>query len=203
MVEVDLQLTADGHLVAFHDWDLDRIAGVPGLVEETALPRLRGLEIRGGGRFSTLEEILAGLPRELPVNLELKRRRAEPGALLAALAAGIGGRSQILVSSFDWGLLARLRRFLPERPLAPLADREPSRFLAAAAELGAWSVHCHRRLIDASLVGDAAAAGRPVLAYTVNRPAEAQRLLALGVSGLFTDVPALLREGLGARTPSS
>lgn len=202
MVEVDLQLTADGALVAYHDWELERLTGRPGVVEETTRGELRSARTASpvaderGEPIADLGEVLARLPAELPLNLELKRRRADPAALAAALAEGIEGRDRLLVSSFDWELLDRVRQRLPDLSLAPLGKHDADALLAAADRLDAFSVHCHRRLAGAALGERSAGAGRPVLVYTVNDPREARSLLGQGAAGLFTDFPRRLRGAL-------
>lgn len=203
MIELDLQLTADRRLVACHDWTLERMGGVDVTVEEATLDSLREIEISGRFRtrrarrfLSTLSSILTLLPPEMPLNLELKRRRADPTVLAASLAEAVAGRDRLLISSFDWPLLAEVRRQLPQIPLAPIGGRsaDPRALVATAIRLDAWSVHCHQRLVEHELV--ASAAGLPVLAYTVNDLAEAQGLFALGVAGVFSDFPGRLRRRL-------
>jgi glycerophosphoryl diester phosphodiesterase len=79
--------------------------------------------------------------------------------------------------------------------LAPLGRWKADELLSAAEDLGAFSVHAHRELAPEIV----ARSPRPVLAYTVNDPVEARRLLDLGVSGLFTDVPGALKGALTTR----
>lgn len=192
MVELDVQLTADGQLVAFHDATLERLAGSTEIVESS--PRAR-LQARLDSLVS-LPEVLEALPVETPLNVELKCREADPERLVARLALDLDRRDRVLVSSFDWELLALVRCLLPEHELAPIGKRSADELLLAADELSAWSIHCHRRL--APEVVASGASGRPVLAYTVNDAGEARRLLKLGVSGLFTDAPGRLRAELEA-----
>jgi glycerophosphoryl diester phosphodiesterase len=205
MVELDLQLSADGELVACHDWHLERMGDRALVVEEATLDRLAEVEVSGPFRqaghhrtLATLPQVLAALPSDVPLNLELKRRRADPARLVERLAVTVSGRPRLLVSSFDWPLLETVRRALPDVPLAPIGGRhaDPAALVDAAAALDAWSVHCRRSLATARLV--AAAGGRPVLAYTVNEPAAARRLFDRGVRGVFTDFPGRLRAGLGS-----
>ena len=141
-------------------------------------------------------QVLEALPVETPLNVELKRREADPERLVARLALDLDRRDRVLVSSFDWELLALVRCLLPEQLLAPIGRRSADELLLVADELGAWSVHCHRRL--ASEVVASGVSARPVLAYTVNDADEARRLLKLGVSGLFTNAPGRLRAELEA-----
>lgn len=195
LVELDLRLTGDGTLVACHDADLMRVAGSPLAVETASLAELRG----AGAALPKLDEILAALPPGLPLNLELKRDRAPRLGLAESAAGTLAGRGRpILVSSFDWPLLAALSALRPALPIAPLASRDGAALVAAGERLGAWSLHAHRRLATPWLASAARDAGRPLLVYTVNDAAEAARLLDLGVTGLFTDAPGRLRRDLAA-----
>ena len=192
MIELDVQLSADGQLVAFHDWSLERLAGSVEVVEESPLELLA----ERFPRLATLPRILDTLPAAMPLNVEIKRRHADARTLVRALGAALGGRERILLSSFDWQLLEVVRRGRPERPLAPIGDGSADELLEAAELLDAWSVHCHRRLAEVDLIAAAAEAGRPVLAYTVNEAVAARELVARGVRGLFTDAPGRLRREL-------
>ena len=206
MVELDLQLTADGTLVAFHDRDLRLLKQEAVPIESLSLDHLaeavfldRQGEKRTGGTIPTLATILRQLPADLPLNLELKRYGADRERLVSALGREIAGREQLLVSSFDWDLLALVRHRLPDRPVAPIADRDGDALLQAAQELEAFSVHSEWQIARHTLVHQALAAGRPTLVYTVNQQDLARRLLARGVSGLFSDHPGRLRRQLEAR----
>ena len=199
MLEVDVQLAADGEPMVIHDWDLRRLAGDRRAVEGLTAAELGGVALALGERRGTapaLRALLAALPEDFPVNVELKRRHAPPARFAAALAACCGARRQLLISSFDHALLAEVAAALPGVPLSPLERDDPARLLAAGERLGAWGLHCHRRLASAALARAAAAAGRPLLVYTVNAPREARRLFALGASGVFSDWPDRLRVAL-------
>lgn len=207
LVEMDVQLAADGVPIVFHDWDLVRLAGRSEVVELTpstvlAAVRVRDPEAtRDGGRhpIPRLAEVLDALPPSLPLNLEIKRRQAEPAPLLDALEPLLDRRADLLVSSFDWELLAALRSRRPQLPLAPLARRDARGLVAAGESLSAFSLHCRESLASRQLARAAAATGRPLLAYTVNDGGRARDLLAMGLAGLFTDRPGRLRAELEIR----
>lgn len=208
MVELDLQLTSDGALVAFHDSDLQPIGREPvaletlslaGLAEVVFLDRRR--QEQPGTSIPTLGRVLQELPADLPLNLEIKRYAADRERLVDALGREICGREQLLISSFDWELLHLVRQRLPARPVAPIASRKWRALLAAAEDLRAFSVHCHRNIARRALARRARAAGRPTLVYTVNQASLARRLLGRGVAGLFSDHPGRLRRELEAAEP--
>ncbi|MFC4591647.1 glycerophosphodiester phosphodiesterase family protein [Sphaerisporangium corydalis] len=114
-------------------------------------------------------------------------------------------RSAIL--SFDWsvlraaeGLVSRRFALVERDTLTPawLGLRHDEDFggdiAAAAASIGATTLSCHRTLVDETLMGRAARAGLPVVAWTVNETAEASRMIDLGVGGIVTDYPGRMRE---------
>jgi len=197
-VELDVQLSRDGMLFVFHDWSLERLAGDHQEVELSTAVELGEVRLAGRERIPTFAEALESLPRDYPLNIELKRHNASRAALAAAIAEAVGDRAQLLISSFDWELLAAVRDLAPDLPLAPLADRDGPALLAAGEELSAWSLHCHRRLARRALLEGATRSGRPVLAYTVDDAAEARRLFARGVAGVFTNRPGALRRELAS-----
>jgi glycerophosphoryl diester phosphodiesterase len=215
MIEVDVQLARDGTLVVIHDWDLRRLGGSRRVVErltaaeivaaELALPARSFAAVAVGvepppplrGVAPTLQQLFAVLPSAFPLNLELKRRRANRARFAAALAAEVGSRPNLVVSSFDHELLARVAEAAPGLALAPLDDEDPRRLEAAGDRLGAWALHAHRRLASPELVHAAAAAKRHLLVYTVNSPDVARELFAMGVAGVFSDWPAEVLASLG------
>lgn len=197
VIELDLWLTRDHQLVAFHDVDLKAGLQRKAPVESLTLYRFqRALKKGSGIEAPTLQQILQLIPESRPLNLDLKRRCAEPAAICAALASILAGRSQVLLSSFDWPLLAEIKLRLPGYPIAPIGDRKPGSLLRAAIELESFSVHCHRKLARREFLLAAAEAGKPPLVYTVNRPFLARNLWSRGAAGVFTDYPGRLRKSL-------
>ncbi len=195
MVELDVRMTVDGELLLLHDRDVSP-GGRRFRVEESESAEL--LEaFDDDKRPPTLASLLEAVPETLALNLELKCDEADIGALTEGVLATIGDRGRILVSSFDYDLLVRLRRASPELPLAPIGSRRPHELLRAAEILGATSIHCHRRLAFADFIGAAGVWGWPVLVYTINDATLAASLLERGVKGVFTDRPGAMREELG------
>jgi glycerophosphoryl diester phosphodiesterase len=201
VIELDLWLTRDGQLVAFHDVDLKAGLQRKASVESLTLYRFqRALKKGSGVEAPTLQQILLALPESQPLNLDIKRRSAEAKAIGDALADALGGRPQVLLSSFDWPLLAELKDRLSGYPVAPIGDRKPGALLDAAIRLDSFSLHCHRKLARREFLLASAEAGKPPLVYTVNRPHLARNVLKRGAAGVFTDYPGKLRKGLEKST---
>ena len=96
---------------------------------------------------SLLRDVLTAIPEPMPLNVELKRRHAPSGIFARRVLAELDGRKQVLVSSFDRGLLEEIRKTAPDLPLAPIERHQPRELLEAGRALGAFSLHCHRRLV--------------------------------------------------------
>lgn len=216
-LEQDLQMTADGSLVVIHDETLDRTARGPGCtgpVRERTLDELRECEV--GSWFAsefathaleipTLAEVLARYGGRTRLYIETKRPDEAPGmeeALVAELdAAGLlpdaPGDATVLIQSFSPESLRRMRRLEPLLLRVQLLTQravgdDPEGVLAEVATY-ADGVGPAAALVDERFVAAARRHGLLVHPWTVNDADEMRRLLALGVDGIFTDVPDVLR----------
>jgi len=211
-VEFDVQRTADGHLVVFHDDDLRRICNVSGRIVTSTLAQLRELDAGryfgpqfAGELIPTLDEVLETLPANAFVNIEAKRFRFRSDGLEAGIAEAFQRHSlagRCIVSSFNPVLLWWLGRidrtiplgllYAPDLP-AGLNRGWPRHLLRLAA------LHPYQGQVTPKQVQQARRRGQQINTWTVNEPAEMRRLIDLGVDGIITDRPdllsALLAEG--------
>jgi glycerophosphoryl diester phosphodiesterase len=75
-VEIDVQVTADGHAVVFHDWNLKRLTGLDAKVKDVSISKIRELTLLGTDqRIPTLEETLGVIAGRAPALVEIKNRR--------------------------------------------------------------------------------------------------------------------------------
>jgi glycerophosphoryl diester phosphodiesterase len=206
-VELDARVCASGELVVLHDPTLARVTGGADDRAAADLPliEISRVDLPGGARVPSLAEVLAfARGRGLPVNVELKHDVPSRAASIRAAARLLGGWDRahgILVSSFDPAILAGLRLLAPRLPRALLVHRSRWEDVAAAAARTALfdAVHVERVLTRPDLVRALLARGLVVNVWTVNDPAEARDLAALGVHGLITDDPAEVRAALDGR----
>lgn len=81
-IELDVQITADGEAVVFHDYKLDRMTGVQGRLSDRSLGDLRTLRLAGTDEaIPTLAEVLVEVGHRALVQIELKTPFGEVGAL--------------------------------------------------------------------------------------------------------------------------
>jgi glycerophosphoryl diester phosphodiesterase len=122
-VECDVQLSADGEAMAFHDDRLDRLTGRPGRLSDCTRMQLAQFSLEGGERIPTLAELLACLAGAVPLVCEIKSgfdgdmRLAERAA---EIAAGYDG--PLAFKSFDPAPIAHLRARGCTRPLGVVAE---------------------------------------------------------------------------------
>ena len=97
-------------------------------------------------------------------------------------------------------MLARLRALSRAARIALLLSPENAeRPIERARRLGAEAINPWRGLARRELIEAAHAEGLAVYVFTVDEPAEMERLLALGVDGIFTNFPDRMRALLGPR----
>ncbi len=226
LVELDLRLTRDGHVVVLHDASLERMTDGQGLVHEHTLAELQELDagyaftlddgatypFRGLHlRIPTLQEVIASLPPHVGMNAEIKstpwdpsdRQRGQVIAedLVALVQRHPSLRERLLVSSFDAAVLDTVRRLSPNLPVGlctvPIAPLPEQ--VRWAIEAGYDAFHPTDRGFDehgAAVVTAAHSAGLVVNVWTVDRPEQAVELTALGVDGIITDYPEATRKAI-------
>ncbi|MCH2172405.1 glycerophosphodiester phosphodiesterase [Myxococcota bacterium] len=201
MIEIDLHLCLDQHIMVTHDRDLTGLGG-DGDVSDQAFAEIRSLDAGDGQVVPTLEEVLEDFGPRIAFNLELKdgSQGRYPGLERATLdlVTAHGLMTTTLFSSFNDEILQALVEADPHTRLAlligPLRARDA---VARALEVGAEALNPWRGLVTPALVEEVHAAGLAMYVFTVDEPPEMQRLLNLGVDGIFTNYPDRLRKLVG------
>jgi len=207
MIECDLQLTADGHVVVIHDWTAERTTNGSGSVRDLPLEVLRGFDAGSwrGERFAgelipTLEETLEAVLPSAGLNLELKCRGSDEDSRRLALAAVDAvtrhdALDRVLFSSFDPITLEALRDVSAEARIGVLWSYAPfDGAFALAEKLGAASLNARAAAVDVGLVEAARERGLPVYVWTVNALEDMLELRRAGVEGFFSDYPGRMLE---------
>lgn len=191
-LEFDVQRHPGGQLFLLHDLTLDRTSNGRGLASAREWQHLRQLDFGQGQHLPTLDEALDLIDQRARVNIELKTWDGTAAAVAECLRARLDDGwppGQFMVSSFHLPELYEFKQLLPEVPVAVLLCGVPLDWAACASELEAAALNQSAEFVDARLVADAKARGLQVNVYTVNDAEEYQRLAAMGIDGVFTDVP--------------
>ena len=216
MVEVDAKLTADGVPILMHDDDLDHTTSGHGPVARRTAAEIARLDAGSwfaaafaGEPVPTLADALDLVGAlGLALNLEIKPcpgREEETARTVLGIARARWAvdRPPPLVSSFSVAAMRVAARQEPDWPRGYLIWDRPADWRRAAAEIGAATLNVSPDRCSAADLSDYLADGRPVLAFTVNDAAEAQRLWAAGVTAIFTDDPGALSGLMPRRTSAA
>ena len=198
--ECDVKLSADGVPFLLHDATLQRTTSGHGVAARLSWSELSRLDAGGRhGRTYAGEPMpsLAGiaaycLRNGFALNIEIKPTpgdEAITGRVVAAEAARLWAGQAVapLLSSFDPEALQTARAAAPQLPRALLLDSLRAGWFDEARTLGCVAIVMNYSLMDAAVLARLHGAGLRALVYTVNDPAEAHRLVALGIDGIITD----------------
>ena len=205
-IETDVQVSRDGVPILFHDDTLARVLGRNGRVRDHSSHELAQLRTPGGETLVRLDEALSTFPRTR-FNLD-----AKSDAAVAPMADAIrrcGALGRVCVGSFDVRRTLRLRELLGAGLCwSPSARGVGRLWLAgwglpmAAIAFPVAQIPTHYRgipLATQRFVAAAHARGVQVHVWTVDEEGEMERLLDMGVDGLMTDRPRLLKQVLMRR----
>lgn len=205
MIELDCQMTQDGHVVIFHDEKLLRTARVRGTLRSQSLAELKQLDIGKwfkpafkGQHILTLEEALEIVAGKVDLCLEIKSNGGSaPGIELKILfiLSHYDYLDRTIISSFDYRCLARVRELAPDAVLGVIvgsASREDP--VDVARRLGATSIHAQKELVTHDFLRHAWDDGLDVFVWTVNDVRDLESFASLGVQGLISNYPKRFRK---------
>lgn len=208
-LETDVHLTSDGVLVAFHDDELDRVTDGHGVLAQLPWSEVAQARIGGTEPVPTLDELLETFP-DARFNIDPKSDHVVV-ALVAALRRH-GALSRVCIGAFSDDRLRRMRSLVGPELCTAAGPREIAA-LARASRLGRTdrTAECEYRclqvpvrhlkveIVTPAFVQAAHDRGVQVHVWTIDDPTEMHRLLELGVDGIMTDRPSVLRSVLVER----
>ncbi|GAA0570124.1 glycerophosphodiester phosphodiesterase [Actinomadura livida] len=215
-LETDAHATADGVVVAFHDRTLDRVTDRAGTIAQLPYSEVAKARICGTEPIPLLEDVLGSFP-EARVNIDIK-----DAPVIGPLAAALhrtAAWNRVCITSFSTRRLAQMRARLPlftkgdvctalgPRGVMALRARSYGGPAAKLVRLAATGVACAQvpyglgplPFVTESFIAHAHELGLQVHAWTVNEPADMERLLDLGIDGIMTDEIDTLRRIMASR----
>jgi glycerophosphoryl diester phosphodiesterase len=216
-VELDVHLSRDRQVVVFHDPLLERLGQPHTALSSLTLNEIQALDVRSlvkdgppeghAVRIPTLAQVLDALPDHTRLNVELKDGHVlhDDGLEVEVLRTVARARAEhrVLYSAFHPMRCLRLRRLAPDALVGMLHEPEGhplARDLYFLPAVAPHALHPHFSMVDHRYMDHARALRLAVHVWTVNQPAEMERLAALGVDAIITDAPDLAVRTL-ARTP--
>lgn len=198
-IEVDLQLTGDGEIIVFHDFHLQRIFGInKALIDYNYLQLQQLTPLNSAkGQILSLSQLLALVPDDILINLELKSISLfDRGRLVEKVLQQLKDhqRKKILLSSFNPWLLYKCRATIPEIKRAWLINRKVwfLGYLISLSRAKPHFIHCSLKLLKSSYYQKISVLGLPIRVFTVNTPEDYSICQQLHVAGVFSDNPSVL-----------
>lgn len=195
-IEVDVQLTACGQLVLYHDHDLSQKTSLSGMIRDYRLE-----ELRAAFEVTTVEEAIIWAKRhDLGIAFELKIHpqkmwadRPLIGELLVALLQAYHFQKQCFVFGADHALLRQIKLADSSIPLALIVPFIPADPVQLMVEMEADIYLNFANQLSKELVSTLQAAGYLVDGSVVNDSEGLKMALALGVNLIESDYPEALR----------
>jgi len=201
MAEIDVTLTADGHIVVIHDETLDRTTNGSGKVSDFSRAELQLLDAGAwfaptfaGERIPSLDAVLDEIEGRILLNVEIKSEAVDRG-IVPMVASAIQNQrmvDQVVVSSFSPTALEQMHSEAPEIRTAVLYN---TRFhkgqdsVEIVTDLGASVFNIKRQRLTKKMMRRCEDNDIPVGIYTVNKPRRMRRLVKKGIDAIFTDHP--------------
>jgi glycerophosphoryl diester phosphodiesterase len=208
-LETDVRVTADGVLVVFHDPGLERVTDSTGRIDQLTWDEVARARIGGREPILRLDELLGAWP-DVRFNLDIKAAGVVAPLVRTIRRMQIADR--LCLASFSDARIAAVRRLLGPTICTALGPRGVAALRLAsyrprAAGLVRMQAGCAqvplqlggRALVNERFLSAAHARGLQVHVWTVDAAADATALLDLGVDGIMTDRPGMLRELLEKR----
>ena len=208
-LETDVHLSADGVLMAFHDPDLWRTCGVDGAIADMTADELAEVRVDGRASIPLMSELLERFP-DVRFNIDCKSDAA--AGPLTALIRRYEAIDRVCLGAFSHARLGKLRTLLGPELLSCTSPQEVTslrltgrvggqaqRVVQVPVRYGAVSGPKGVTVVTERFVRNAHRRGMPVHVWTIDDADEMHRLLDLGVDGIMTDRPEVLRDVLVER----
>lgn len=212
--ELDVYLTADGKTAVIHDKDAKRTAGVKLDVASSKQAELTALDAGSwkgkewsNEKIPTLEQSLATMPKgKQRFFIEVKCGAEIVPELKRILEPMKDRAAQIAIIAFNREAAAESKKALPWVKVYRLAsgktkDKKPTDLTQLIADTKADQLDGLDLGVadfpwDEAMVKQIREAGFGLYVWTVNKPEDVQRFAKLGVDGITTDDPVMVREAL-------
>jgi len=192
--EIDVQMSRDKALVVAHDSDFSRHAGIAKKVWELTAEEIQEIRLTNGAKegpsakVPLFDEVLEAARGRIKLNVELKYYGDHQPGLAERVVAAVRAKEmsdQVIIQSLQYSGLEEVRRAAPEIPIGYLFSVNARR--PKVLDVDFLSVLLSRA--NATLIRSAHRRGQQVHVWTVDKPADMERLIDLGVDNLITDRP--------------
>jgi glycerophosphoryl diester phosphodiesterase len=206
-VEADIYLSKDNKIMVIHDANTKRTAGKSYVIKATNSDTLRMLDAGAfknvkykGERIPFLEEIIQTVPAGKELVVEIKCG-SEVLPFLKDVISKYGKNKKFVFISFDFQTISDAKKVFPDNSCYWLCS-DPEllkKNINLVAGAGLQGISLSYGIIDEKVAGQAKKLNLELFCWTVDDPAEAKRLISLGVKGITTNRPGWLNEQIALK----
>jgi glycerophosphoryl diester phosphodiesterase len=186
MIELDVHLSKDNHLIVMHDPTLDRTTFGKGRIKDMTLAELKKIKCKNKESILTLEEVIRLINGNCSLLIELKGKGT--GIAVANIIKKIKNQKNIIVCSFSKKELSEFHKISPKIQISVL-KRLPINYLNFAKKIDAYSINLHHAFVSKGIVDSMHTNGFKVFVWTVNNKSAIERMKKLGVDGIISNYP--------------
>ncbi|HKQ73571.1 MAG TPA: glycerophosphodiester phosphodiesterase [Blastocatellia bacterium] len=210
MIELDLHVSCDNHVVVIHDPTLNHRTNLTGFVDRMTLAEIKRADAGKGERVPTLDETLDLTLGRVGLYLEIKDPRAALPTLRIIRARQC--QSQVMLASFDIELMRKLGDEVRDIELGLILGNATFHPKVRLREAFPWialrsvnhQVLCMQvELCYGYLASRARANGKKLYVWTVDREKQFARMISIGVDGIVTNTPDRLIDYIQRRNLSA
>ncbi|MGY5876308.1 MAG: glycerophosphodiester phosphodiesterase family protein [Candidatus Thorarchaeota archaeon] len=194
MIELDVHETSDSYLVCIHDWEVSRTTNGEGYVGATTLDELRNLDAGEGEKIPLLEDVLRFCQGQLRVNVELKAPDIEQNVL--GVVERVGMLSSVVFTSSNQESLRLLKQISRNAATGIIIVQQPENIVDYAQDIGVSTVNPEHVLVSREMIEELHASEILVHPWTVNDEESIKRLVSIGVDGIISDYPDIVKRVL-------
>ena len=191
-IELDVHLSADGHIIVIHDDTIDKMTNGKGFVNTLSLPELKSFLIAEKHEIPTLNEVFDLVNKKCFINIELKdvdTLTKVVSLIDEYVSEKKWSYDHFIVSSFDWNALLEVHNFDSKIPIGVLTETDLNLALAFAETIKAKAIHPYYHLLNEENTKEIQKKGFLVLPWTVNIEEDIQKIKSFKVDGIISDFP--------------
>jgi glycerophosphoryl diester phosphodiesterase len=191
-IELDVHLSADGHIIVIHDETINRTTNGKGFVNNLSLSELKSFLIEDQYEIPTLNEVFDLTDKKCLINIELKGA-GTASKVVALIEEYISDKNwnyeHFIISSFDWNMLEEVHILNSNIAIGVLTEENLDAALAFAEVVKAKAIHPDYQLLNQENTKEIQQKGFLVLPWTVNSEEDIQKIKSYNVDGIISDFP--------------
>ncbi len=195
MIEIDVRKSKDNRLYLMHDPDTGRTAEEKMDIEESRSDEIARVRLKNGEGVPMLEDILKLVSGKAVLNVEIKSAGA--GALCAEEILRAGYTGPVLISSFKEKEIVEALRVNPVLSTARIFDSFSPGEVPEYEIRGYRFISLEKKTVDEKLLAACHEAKIKVFVWTLDRETEIKKFITLGVDGIYSNRPAMLKRLVG------